>query len=252
MKKFLLTLAALAFATSALMAQTPTVPVQEEPDRVQMRALSMNPSGNDIPTGYDKPQVVNQTKHECKDHKDGQPCTKPADQQCDDCKAKAAAAQKHECKKGEGHNCDKAEGMKHECKKGESPKHECKKGEGHECKEGMAPKHECKKGEGHECKEGMAPKHECKKGEGHECKEGMAPKHECKKGEGHECKEGMAPKHECKKGEGHECKEGAPKQCDKGAIKKMHEECKDHKDGQPCTKPADQQCPDCKKKAKKN
>ena len=210
MKKFLLTLAALAFATSALMAQTPTVPVQEEPDRVQMRALSMNPSGNDIPTGYDKPQVVNQTKHECKDHKDGQPCTKPADQQCDDCKAKAAAAQKHECKKGEGHNCDKAEGMKHECKKGE----------GHNCDKAEGMKHECKKGEGH--------KHECKKGEG--------PKHECKKGEG--------PKHECK--------EGAPKQCDKGAIKKMHEECKDHKDGQPCTKPADQQCPDCKEKAKKN
>ena len=206
MKKFLLTLAVAALASSAMIAQNTTTTSQEEPDRIQMRQFSKDPTGMDIPTGCDKAQVVDQKKHECKDHKDGQPCTKPADQQCDDCKAKAAAA----------------------------PKHECKKGEGHECKEGMAPQHECKKGEGHECKEGMASKHECKKGEGHECKEGMKP--ECKKGEG--------PKPECK--------EGAPKQCDKGAMKKMHEECKDHKDGQPCTKPADQQCPDCKEKAKKN
>ena len=236
MKKFLLTLAAVAFASSVLMAQTPANnTTQEEPDRIANRHLSKNPTGTDIPTGYDRPQVVKDSpkelkevapfekkaapKHECKDHKDGQPCTKPADQQCDDCKAKAAAAPKHECK----------EGMK-DCKKGEGPKHECK--------EGMK---DCKKGEGpkHECKEGMK---DCKKGEGpkHECKEGMK---DCKKGEG--------PKHECKEGK-HECKEGAPKQCDKGAIKKMHEECKDHKDGQPCTKPADQQCPDCKEKAKKN
>jgi hypothetical protein len=50
----------------------------------------------------------------------------------------------------------------------------------------------------------------------------------------------------------HECKEGAAKQCDKAAMKKMHQECKDHKDGQKCDKPADQQCPDCKEKAKKN
>ena len=61
---------------------------------------------------------------------------------------------------------------------------------------------------------------------------------------------------ECKKAEGmkHECKEGAAKQCDKAAMKKMHQECKDHKDGQKCDKPADQQCPDCKEKAaaKKN
>ena len=186
MKRFLLTLIVAAFAVTAVNAQA-NVPQE-------------------------------QVKKECcKDHKDGKKCDKPADQQCPDCKEKAAAA----------------------------PKHECKKGEGHECKEGM--KHECKKGEGQECKEGM--KHECKKGEGHECKEGMKP--ECKKGEGHECKEGMK---KCDKAEGpkHECKEGAPKQCDKGAIKKMHEECKDHKDGQPCTKPADQQCPDCKEKAKKN
>ena len=57
-------------------------------------------------------QVVVEKKHECKDHKDGKPCTKPADQQCDDCKAMAAEAMKHECK----------EGMK-----------ECKKGEGEQC-----------------------------------------------------------------------------------------------------------------------
>ena len=238
MKKFLLTLAAMALATSALMAQDPATPVQEEPDRVQMRMMSRNPTGTDIPTGYDKSQVVNTRKPECKDHKDGQPCTKPADQQCDDCKAKAAVPQKHECKKGEGHESKEGKAPKHECKEG--MKHECKKGEGHECKEGMAPKHQCK--------EGMK---KCEKPEGmkHECKEGMK---DCKKGEGHECKEGKAPKHECKDGMKHECKEGAPKQCDKGAIKKMHEECKDHKDGQPCTKPADQQCDDCKNAAKKN
>ena len=84
---------------------------------------------------------------------------------------------------------------------------------------------------------------DCKKAEGmkHECKEGMK---DCKKAEGmkHECKEGMK---DCKKAEAmkHECKEGAAKQCDKAAMKKMHQECKDHKDGQKCDKPADQQCP---------
>ena len=82
----------------------------------------------------------------------------------------------------------------------------------------------------------------------HECKEGMK---DCKKAEvmKHECKEGMK---DCKKAEGmkHECKEGK-KECDKAAMMKKHEECKDHKDGQPCTKPADQQCPDCKEKAAK-
>ena len=84
---------------------------------------------------------------------------------------------------------------------------------------------------------------DCKKAEGmkHECKEGMK---DCKKAEGmkHECKEGMK---DCKKAEGmkHECK--------KEGMKK-HQECKDHQDGKPCNKPADQQCPDCKEKAKKN
>ena len=161
MKKFLLTLAVAALASSAMLAQTTVTPTaQEEPDRIQMRHLSKNPTGTDIPTGYDKAQVVDQKKHECKDHKDGQPCTKPADQQCDDCKAKAAAAQQHECKKGEGHKCEKAEGMKHECK------------------------------------------------------------------------DGMK---KCEKAEG------------------MKDCCKDKKmEGKKCDKPADQQCPDCKEKAKKN
>ena len=126
----------MAFAASASMAQTANVSA---------------------------PQVK---KECCKDHKDGQKCDKPADQQCPDCKEKAAK------------QCDKA-AMKHECK------------------------------------------------------EGMK---DCKKAEGMK----------------HECKEGAAKQCDKAAMKKMHQECKDHKDGQKCDKPADQQCPDCKEKAKKN
>ena len=136
---------------------------------------------------------------------------------------------KKECCKDhkDGKKCDKpADQQCPDCKeKAEAPKHECKKGEGHECDKAGAPKHECKKGEGHECDKASAPKHECKKGEGHDCDKAGAPKHECKKGEG--------PKHECKKGEGpkHECKEGV---------------------GHKCDKPADQQCPDCKEKAKKN
>ena len=199
MKKFLLSLAIVAFAASVSMAQAP----------VKANAKVVAP------------------KHEkCEGHMDGKACDKPADQQCDDCKAKAAEAKKHECKK--------AEGMKHECKEG--MKHECKEGEAKQCdKAAMMQKHECKEGQKCEKAEGMK----------HECKEGM--KHECKEGAAKQCdKAAMMQKHECKEGEA--------KQCDKGAIKKMHEECKDHKDGQPCTKPADQQCPDCKEKAaaKKN
>ena len=112
MKKFLLILAVMVIASGSMTAQ----------DKVAKAPVA-------------KAQVVAQPKHECKEHKDGQPCTKPADQQCDDCKAKAAAAQKHECKEGM-QKCDKPEGMKHECKEGMK---ECKKGEGmkHECKEGM-------------------------------------------------------------------------------------------------------------------
>ena len=121
MKKFLLSLALVAFAASVSMAQTPV--------KVNAKVAP---------------------KHEkCEGHKDGKACDKPADQQCDDCKAKAAM--KHECKEGQGHECKKAEGMKHECKEGMK---ECKKAEGmkHECKEGMK---ECKKAEGmkHECKD---------------------------------------------------------------------------------------------------
>ena len=90
----------MAVATSALMAQTTTTTVVEEPDRIQMKSLSKDPSGQGIPTGYEMPQAVAQKKHECKDHKDGQPCTKPADQQCDDCKK--AAGQKNAPKKVQG------------------------------------------------------------------------------------------------------------------------------------------------------
>ena len=231
MKKFLLTLAAVALASSALMAQTnvPT-PVQEEPDRVQMKALSRNPSGIDIATGMDKNQDV---KHECKDHKDGQACNKPADQQCPDCKAKAAAKQ-GECKKAEGKQCDKAAGMNHECKKAE----------GKQCDKAAGMKHECKKAEGKQCDKAAGMKHDCKKAEGKQCDKAAGMKQDCKKAEGKQCDKAAGMKQDCKKAEG--------KQCDKAAG--MKHECKDHKDGQACNKPADQQCPDCKAKAaaKKN
>lgn len=148
MKKFLLSLAIMAFAATAMNAQ---VAVQNAP----------------------------QVKKECcKENKDGKKCDKPADQQCPDCKAKAADAQKHECKKAEGKQCEKAEGMKKDC---------------------------------------------CKKAEGQKC-EKAAQKHECKKDEGKQCEKA----------------EGMKKDC-----------CKDKKEGQACTKPADQQCPDCKAKAAK-
>ena len=97
MKKLLFSLVMMAFAVSAMNAQAVVAP---------------------------------QTQKECcKDHKDGQKCDKPADQQCPDCKAKAA---KQECK--EGQKCEKAQGMKHECKDGQK----CEKAQGmkHECKEG--------------------------------------------------------------------------------------------------------------------
>ena len=114
MKKFLMTLVVAVFTVGAMSAQVSKTATQ---------------------------QVVIEKKHECKDHKDGKPCTKPADQQCDDCKAKAAAAQKHECKHEAGKQCDKAAGMKHECKEG---KQQCDKAAGmkHECKEG---KQQCDK-----------------------------------------------------------------------------------------------------------
>ncbi len=207
MKKFLLSLALVAFAASASMAQTANVSA---------------------------PQVK---KECCKDHKDGQKCDKPADQQCPDCKEKAAK------------QCDKA-AMKHECKEAKGMKHECKEGAAKQCDK--AAMKDCKKAEGmkHECKEGAAK--QCDKAAMKDCKKAEGMKHECKEGAAKQCDK--AAMKDCKKAEGmkHECKEGAAKQCDKAAMKKMHQECKDHKDGQKCDKPADQQCPDCKEKAKKN
>ena len=229
MKKFLLTLATVAIATSSLMAQTNTQGVVEEPDRVQMRELSKDPTGKDILTSNERPQVV-APKHECKDHKDGQPCTKPADQQCDDCKAKAAA-QKHECKKGEGQKCDKAGAMKQECKDGAK-----------QCDKAGAMKHECKDGAKQCPKEGM--KHECKDG-AKQCDKAGAMKHECKKGEGQKCDKAGAMKHECKEGAKKCDKPEGMKKCDK--AEGMKHECKEGM--KKCDKPADQQCPDCKEKA---
>ena len=82
-----------------------------------------------------------QAKKECcKDHKDGKACDKPADQQCPECKEKAAAP-KHECKKDGDHKCDKPA----------APKHECKKDGDHKCDKPAAPKHECKKDGDHKC-----------------------------------------------------------------------------------------------------
>ena len=143
MKKFLLSLALMAFAASSMTAQTANVSA---------------------------PQVK---KECCKEMKDGKKCDKPADQQCPDCKEKAAEVK--DCCKDK-----KAEGMK-----------ECKKAEGMK---------ECKKAEG--------MKHECKKAEGQQCPKEAAAKKDC-------CKDKMA-------------------------------------EGKKCDKPADQQCPDCKEKAKKN
>ena len=202
MKKFLMTLAAVALATGAIMAQTPANNTAlEEPDRIQTRHLSMNPSGTDIPTGYDKPQAVAQKHEQCKGHMDGQQCDKPADQQCDDCKAKAAAAQKHECKKGEGQQCKAA------------MKHECKKGEGQQCDK-AAMKHECKKGEGQQCDK-AAMKHECKKGEGQKCdKPADQQCDDCK------AKAAAAQKHECKQGAGHQCDKAAADKSNVKAVKK--------------------------------
>ena len=146
-----------------------------------------------------------QVKKECcKEGKmEGKKCDKPADQQCPDCKAQAAAQEKDCCKDkmAEGKKCDKAEGMKHECKKAE----------------GQCPK------------EAAAAKKDC-------CKDKMAEGKKCDKAEG--------MKHECKKAEG---------QCPKDATAAKKDCCKDKMaEGKKCDKPADQQCPDCKEKAKKN
>ena len=157
-------------------------------------------------------QVAVEKKHECKDHKDGQPCTKPADQQCDDCKAKAAAPQKLQRSKAEGQQCKKAEGMKHECKEGKK-----------ECDKAAGMKHECKEGQ-KQCDKAAGMKHECKEGK-KQCDKAAGMKHECKEGK-KQCDKAAAETKDC-------CKD-----------KKM--------EGKKCDKPADQQCPDCKEAAKKN
>ena len=110
MKKLLLSLVLMAFAATSMTAQTTNqnaAPVKKEC---------------------------------CKEHKDGQQCNKPADQQCADCKEKAA--QKHECKKAEGKQCEKA-----------AQKHECKKAEGKQCDKAAMKKDCCKdkKMEGKKC-----------------------------------------------------------------------------------------------------
>ena len=157
-------------------------------------------------------QVAVEKKHECKDHKDGQPCTKPADQQCDDCKAKAAAPQKLECNKAEGQQCKKDAGMKHECKEGKK-----------QCDKAAGMKHECKEGK-KQCDKAAGMKHECKEGK-KQCDKAAGMKHECKEGK-KQCDKAAAETKDC-------CKD-----------KKM--------EGKKCDKPADQQCPDCKEAAKKN
>jgi len=143
MKKFLLSLAAVAFTATALMAQAPVIPstpVTEEPDRVQMKALSKNPTGMDIPTGYDRPQAVADKKHECEGHKDGQACNKPADKQCPDCKKKAAAGK--QCEKAAGKQCEKAAGK--QCEKAAGK--QCEKAAGKQCEKAGKMKHEQCKG----------------------------------------------------------------------------------------------------------
>ena len=107
MKKFFLALAVLAFTASSISAQD----VKAVPQK----------------------QAVEMKKHECKDHKDGQACNKPADQQCNDCKAKAAAAPKHECKKAEGKACDKANAEKKDCCKDKMEGKKCDKPADQQC-----------------------------------------------------------------------------------------------------------------------
>ena len=127
MKKFLLTLVLMAFAATTMTAQT-----------AQQTATPVK-------------------KECCKDHMDGKKCDKPADQQCPDCKEKAAkqcdkaAGMKHECKKAEGKQCDKA-AMK-----------DCKKAEGQQCpKEAAAAKKDC-------CKDKMMEGKKCDKPADQQC-----------------------------------------------------------------------------------
>ena len=108
MKKFLLSLVLVAFATS-INAQT-VAPVKQEVK-----------------------------KECCKEHKDGQQCNKPADQQCPDCKAKAAQGQcdkaqmKGECKKAAQGQCDKAQMKKDCCKDKKMEGKKCDKPADQQC-----------------------------------------------------------------------------------------------------------------------
>ena len=174
MKKFLLTLVAVVFAASTMMAQAPVTEKKKD--------------------AAHKCEKIEMKKHEkCDGHKDGQACNKPVDQQCPDCKAKAAAAQKHECK--EGKQCDKPAGMKHECK------------EGKQCDKAAGMKHECKEGK-KQCDKAAGMKHECK--EGKKCDKAAGMKHECKEGK-KQCDKAAGMKHECKEGE--KCDKPADQQC---------------------------------------
>ena len=145
MKKFLLSLALVAFAASASMAQTANISA---------------------------PQVK---KECCKDHKDGQKCDKPADQQCPDCKAQAAK----QCDKA-AKQCDKAA---KKCDKAEGMKHECKEGAGKQCEKAAAAQKDCckdKKMEGKQCDKAAAVQKDC-------CKDKMMDGKKCDKPADQQC-----------------------------------------------------------------
>jgi|GEM_PF-3095417 len=125
MKKIMLLLAAMAIATSSLSAQVTTEPVGtatvEEPDRVQMRALSKDPTGTDIVTSNQLKEVKKCDKVE------GKKCQKAEGKTCD-------KAEGQKCQKAEGKKCDKAEG--HKCQKAEGKT--CEKAEGQKCQKDAA------------------------------------------------------------------------------------------------------------------
>jgi len=152
MKKLMLTLAVLALSSNWLLAQDVT-PVNggtiEEPDRVEMRMMSKDPTGADVITSN---QVKDETPKCTK--AEGHKCAKAEGKTCE----KAAAAK--ECAKGEGHKCAKAEGKT--CEKAAAAK-ECAKGEGHKCTKGEGK--ECHKA-GEACTKPADEKcDECKKAE---------------------------------------------------------------------------------------
>ena len=111
MKKFLLSLAIVAFAATAMNAQT----VQQTTDPVK--------------------------KECCKDHKDGKKCDKPADQQCPDCKAKAAK----QCDKAAMKECSKKDVQAKQCDKAAAEKKDCckKDAQAKQCDKAAAEKKDC-------------------------------------------------------------------------------------------------------------